>query len=669
MNKKHIVWVLVGAAAVGLVAGLVFKGAPRPVAKHFDDSRKRVPLEGSAGVKGPATALVNIVEFGDFECPFTSQARTALEKLATVYGDKLRFHFRNLPMADHAAAPRAAEAALAAGAQGKFWEMHDRLLKTQQFLKSADLERYAGELGLDQAMFKVELDGRKYKGRVDEDARLAKALGVQGTPTFFINGRELDGLQSLDAFKKVIDDELVKTAAIASAGLAPNDVYAKVLENTRELHLESVSISARDAREKQEARYRAIVGDAPTRGGKDPLVTIVEYADFQCPLCRKSVAGLEEVLAEYGDDVQLVFKHFPLRIHKDARAAAIAAEAARAQGRFWEMHDLLLANQEHLERASLIAYAVQADVKRKKFETAIDFSPDVVQRVDRDVREGTRLGVRGTPTFFVNGRMLVGSKSSDELRKIIDEEIRSAQREISAGTPRAEVYARLVELGNSSAPPLEKRRPTLSEYGVYPIDIGDSPTRGPKDALVTIVEFSDLQCPYCANVQVTLERLLQQYKGKVRIVWKDFPLPGHAMAVAAALAARAAGDQGRFWEMQRKLFEHQRDLSGHTIEKLGKELRLDSERFRVAVETELFKAAVDGDRALGQELGIAGTPAFFINGRFLYGAESFQAFKEKVDQALKEANRLISRGTPKGRVYDELMKMTRAEAAVHRQRG
>jgi protein-disulfide isomerase len=141
-------------------------------------------------VRGPREAPVTVVEYGDFECPYCGQAESVVRELLSSFGADLRYVWRHLPLTDvHPHAQTAAEAAEAAGAQGAFWEMHDRLLDHQDALEPQDLRRYAEELGLDVDRFWDELRRRVHAPRVAEDVASAELSGVSGTPTFFINGR------------------------------------------------------------------------------------------------------------------------------------------------------------------------------------------------------------------------------------------------------------------------------------------------------------------------------------------------------------------------------------------------------------------------------------------------------------------------------------------------
>ena len=157
---------------------------------------------------GPEAAPVKVVEFSDFECPFCSRAATAVHQLKEKYGEKVRFVFRQFPLPMHSHAHGAAQAALAASAQGKFWEYHDVLFQNQQSLDRAALEGHAKTAGLNLAQFKQALDAEKFKEQVDQDMKLGEQAHVQGTPTMFVNGDRVDNPSDFAAIAGMIDSAL-----------------------------------------------------------------------------------------------------------------------------------------------------------------------------------------------------------------------------------------------------------------------------------------------------------------------------------------------------------------------------------------------------------------------------------------------------------------------------
>jgi protein-disulfide isomerase len=171
---------------------------------------------------------------------------------------------------------------------------------------------------------------------------------------------------------------------------------------------------------------------------------------------------------------------------------------------------------------------------------------------------------------------------------------------------------------------------------VETVALGSSPSRGAADAPVTVVVFSDFQCPFCARAESTVHDLEAAYPGKIRFVFKNQPLPFHEHARLAAKAALAAGEQGKFWEYHDALFAHQKDLDRASLERYAEDLDLDLRRFRAALDDTRLDIAVEADITEAHRLDVKGTPAFFINGRSVQGAQPIAAFRAKVDQALLE---------------------------------
>jgi protein-disulfide isomerase len=166
------------------------------------------------------------------------------------------------------------------------------------------------------------------------------------------------------------------------------------------------------------------IDDQPMRGNPNAPVTIIEFTDYQCPMCGRTAPILEDILKEFGDKVRLVARDFPLDQHKNALKAAEAAEAAREQGKYWEFTAILFKNQEALEEPKLKEYATQLGLDRAKFDQALT-SGKFYDKVQHDLREGEKLGVSGTPTIFINGRRL-RDRTADGLRAAVNAALKSA---------------------------------------------------------------------------------------------------------------------------------------------------------------------------------------------------------------------------------------------------
>ncbi len=163
--------------------------------------------------------------------------------------------------------------------------------------------------------------------------------------------------------------------------------------------------------------------EAPAQGPVDARVTVEVWSDFQCPFCARGAERLAELRQKYGERLRIVFRHQPLPFHDKARLAAAAAMAAHEQGRFWEYHDALFAQQRALDRASLEALAQRLGLDLPRFRRALD-SGAFDTYLDAEVQEAQRRGVTGTPTFFVNGTPLVGAQPLDAFVQHIDAALR-----------------------------------------------------------------------------------------------------------------------------------------------------------------------------------------------------------------------------------------------------
>jgi protein-disulfide isomerase len=166
-----------------------------------------IPVDGSP-VRGPADARITLVEFSDFECPFCSAAEKQVDIVMAAYPKDIKLIYKQFPLSMHPHAQFAAEASLAAGEQGKFWEMYELLFKNYQRLSRENVLLWAKQLGLDVAKFKADIDSRKFKPAVDKDLADGEAAGVYGTPAFYINGKQYNGEVSLAALKPILAAEL-----------------------------------------------------------------------------------------------------------------------------------------------------------------------------------------------------------------------------------------------------------------------------------------------------------------------------------------------------------------------------------------------------------------------------------------------------------------------------
>jgi protein-disulfide isomerase len=204
--------------------------------------------------------------------------------------------------------------------------------------------------------------------------------------------------------------------------------------------------------------------------------------------------------------------------------------------------------------------------------------------------------------------------------------------------PFAQLKPQVMEMMNREAllQRLRKDQPVkiLLEPQRVAVNSSGHPALGAKDAPVTIVEFTDFQCPFCEKTEGTLKQLEAKYGDKIRLVHMDFPLPFHQHALAAANAARCANDQGKFWPYREALFANQSKLAPADLKATAKTLGLNTTEFDACLDSAKYSTQIKADIATGEKAGVDGTPAFFIDGRPLTGAQEPPKFEELIDNEL-----------------------------------
>lgn len=370
------------------------------------------------------------------------------------------------------------------------------------------------------------------------------------------------------------------------------------------------------------------------RGDPDAPVVMEEYSDFQCPYCERffeqTLPSLESNQIAEGE-VVLVFRDFPLtRIHPQAQAAHQAAYCAGEEGAaaFWEMHDTLFERSDEWAGKSntteiFTDYADSLDLDVDAFAGCVE-GGRFDDHIQAGLQAGMQRGVNSTPSFFINGQPLTGAQPLS----VFNDAIATVQ----AGG----------ELASQQPQEPQQQQPAVAPT---PASVSDdyAATIGDPDAPVTIVEFTDYECPYCSrHSEQTFPSLLEQFieTGEVFYVLKDMPLENiHPQAKSAAAAARCAGDQDAYWEMHDALFSKQPlwaeegDGSRQVFVELAGELGLNSDQFESCLDSGRYDQAIEANLAEGRDLGITGTPFFFIDGYPIPGAQPIDLFAFAIDRA------------------------------------
>jgi protein-disulfide isomerase len=535
--------------------------------------------------------------------------------------------------------------AYAQGGNEKFWQLHDLLFENQRALDRAQLEQYAQKVGLDMEKVRKALDEGTHSKTIAADQAVASQFGANGTPYFFVNGRQLRGAMPFAAFKTHIDQEIATAEMLLKQGVKKEQIYATLTKDglTKAAAPEPQRPTAQPGQPDPNAVYKVpLKGDEPQKGPDDALVTIVEFSDFECPFCGRVEPTLKQVQDKYGDDVRIVWMNNPLPFHRNAKPAANAALEAKAQKGdegFWAMHAKMFADQRNLTVDNLQEMAKAVGLNAAKVKKAIE-EDKYAKTIEAEQTLANNLGARGTPAFFINGRNLRGAQPLASFTALIDEELSKAKALVEKGTPKSKVYETIIARGETG-PKMQPTAVAPDANKVYDIAVPDkAPTKGPASAKVVIQEFSDFQCPFCSRVLPTIDQITKEYGDKVRIVWRDYPLPFHKDAQPAAQAAREVfaqkGDKA-FWAYHDLLFQNQNALTRENLEKFAQQVGgIDMKAFQQALDSGKHKAAVDADMAAVTKAGAQiGTPSFFINGKLLQGAQPYAAFKAAIDEALK----------------------------------
>jgi len=584
---------------------------------------------------GPKNAPVTIVVFSDFQCPFCKRAEPTLAALEAEYGEQLRIVWKDLPLPFHKYAREAAvveRVVYLTQGNDAFWRMHARIFEEQAQLSTDNLHAWAAELGVDENTLAARR--AEAEARVDRALDESKQLAINGTPNFLIDGQLITGAQKPQKFQIIIDQHLADAKQLAASGMPATSIYPTLVKKYwQQPPAEQEEDDAVDP-----TVWGVPASNAPVRGPKDALVTIVTFSDFQCPFCKRVEGTFGELEKLYPGKLRFVWKNQPLSFHKRAMPAAIAAIEVRKQKgdtAFWAFHDKLFASQPKLEDEDLEAAATAIPgVDAKKVLAAV--AKDKWRgEIDDDVDEAEALKVAGTPHSFVNGRSFNGAQPLAKWKKLIDEELAKAEARVKAGTAPEKVYDQIVKDGKSIGPVN------------LPIP-ADAPWRGGAKAKVVLQVFSDFQCPFCrklarpmpveeASESATLEKLLKKYGDKIKIVWRDFPLSFHPRAMAAANFAREAKKEkglAAFWKVHDELFDLAGSLDDDKLEAVAKHNGVDWQKAKNAMLAGMYDDLIEADRTAGNSAGVTSTPATFVNGRAIVGAQGEDVFIRAIDRAL-----------------------------------
>jgi len=611
-------------------------------AKEDSDSKKEelynVDL-GSAIFRGPQDAPVTVVNFSDFQCPFSKRSVDLMEGLLKKYNGKVRYVFKHFPLSFHKWAKPASYAAVAAQNQGKFWEYYTKLYSDVKNINEELLVTYAKDLKLDMDKFDADRKSAETAAKVQADITQGALFGVRGTPTLFINGVRIVGANSAK-IEETIAQQIVVGEQLKAKGV--KDPYSEIVKNGKTRFVPP----KREAPAVSQDIYKVEVpAHAPIWGAEDATVTMVLFDDFECPFCARLYATYEQLKKDYEGKVRIAFINHPLGFHKKAKEAASLAAAAHKQGKFWEVYSFLFTKQKEWNRVPdfkewLESHKAEIPADWETLKKDME-SKEIEKIVDEDSKIAAALGVRGTPASFVNGRFISGALPIDSFKKVIDEELKKAEGKNLKGDA---LYREIIKDGKPAVAKTNGNKDEKEDPNkVYQIKLtGNEAVKGSKNPKVTIIEFSDFQCPFCSKAFSTVESVVAKYKGDVQVVYKNFPLSFHKEAKPAALVAYAVkklyGDE-KFFQFAAILYSKQNDWKKNPEEKFEgyvKEIGADWGKVKAEAEKPGTEAAVSDDIREAGNLNIRSVPAFFVNGKKVSGAKPAEFFESMIESVLKE---------------------------------
>jgi protein-disulfide isomerase len=629
--------------------------------------RQTIAVAGSPARGNPA-APVTLVEFGDFECPPCGKLWNIVEEALKGREESVRYVFRQNPLAMHPFAAKAAEAALAAHAQGKFFAYANLLFTNQKALDVASLKRWASEAGLDRARFENDLDSGRFAADVKQELREGERYGVLGTPALFVNGE----LLSTDAYSV----EGLRAAFDRAAAAAKPPAGAVAMVDGEPVLLAELDPKVREAVEGLETR-RAEARRKAVKREVEALLVEHEAAKRKVPAKDVFCAEIDARLTPPTDaDIDAEIAAHAGRYPKDAERARAWAKGNLVDERTAKVHDELVARLAKEtpvtmgadpNTAGLAPGAVLATVGERKLTLAdlrvvldtaavrASLFPWYQESGAVDGAIGDRLAKKEAARRGITVEQLTKLEVADKVKPATDEEIAAAAKELAYwfGPDPAKARRRAVEYlaqrrqGEAQEAFDRKLREGHEVALLIPepkvprqtIAIAGRPARGSASAPVTLVEFADFQCPSCGYMSGVVEEALKGREKSVRFVFRQFPLVFHPFAPKAAEAGLAANAQGKFFAFARLLYAHQDALDVASLKRWASAAGLDRGRFDRDLDSARFAADVAQDLRDGERHAVFGTPSFYLDGEPLdapaYTVEGMRAALDKAIAAKK----------------------------------
>ena len=564
-----------------------------------------------------------------------------------LYGpDDVRIVWKHCPLPFHQNARPAAEVATgvrALAGNAAFWTFTETVFSAESRggqLDDDHFTQWARLAGVtDVAALLAGLQSHRWGPKIDADLAEATAVGVQGTPAFFINGVRLVGAQPYEAFRAVIDQQLAAARAKIAAGESPERVYAVLSRENRAAQPPDKEDDEEPADTK--TVFAVPIGASPTRGPATAPVTIVEFADYQCSFCVRAEPVLQQLRTDYGDKLRFVFRNEPLPFHQRAEPAAEAVlevRAAKGDAAFWAMHDALLdgAADRDLGDDALAHLAESFGAKPEKVRAAIAKHLHSGE-IEADGDAADDFQVDATPHFFINGRRLVGAQPKEAFAAIIDEEIAKAQALVAAGTKPAGIYDRDDQGRREPARAVARRREG-SAFGRSGAGRRGRQGRHPRVCRLSV--------PVLPTRRAHAERSRRPIRrqGPLRVAR---PAPLHPRRRRAPprgpRARRSAARRRRVLDAARPLLRRRRQAQSRRLGRRRARPQARHDQVGGGPRRRRAHGELKADESAAESLGFEGTPTFLVvparakTGYVVVGAQRYAKFRKLIDRAIAEA--------------------------------
>lgn len=602
--------------------------------------------------RGPALAPVTVIVFGDYGCQHCRRANAILSEMLSEPGaPPFRVVWKHFPADDEDAVSAAvlSHGLFDLGGNNAFWAFHDMVFR-EEFAGLEMRSRVARGLayardGLEadtQAIAKAaQLEG---VDQVRSSVEMGTALGIRALPTLFVNGRRMVGVKDAASIRQLIEDESRAIAPLLAKGTPLAAAMDARLRHAAEEDPLLLVQPARDAVDAgpatedvaralptpSETVFRVPVGSSPTLGPADADVTIVAFTDFECGHCRSVQPTLHALLEEFPGKVRLVVKHNPLPFHPAGmRASLFAAHVLAEKGAsaFFRVHDALY--ESELDDAAFRALAASVALDGDEAIRAVDEKRHL-RAVEDDLLAADDVGARSTPTFFINGRALIGALPKEAFSRAIRAELESVAERKKSGIASEDLYAKIIEDGFTVPLPPRTAAPETS---------ASTPARGPKKAPLVLHVFADLECHYCRVHAENVLRLESEFKGSLRVVFHAHPLRGERSrraALAGMEAFRQKGNDG-FFAFTDRIFALEGEIDDAVVEDTFTKSGLDPSKLAAAFANQKFEATLDAEIEAAKELGLSGTPMSILNDFRISGAVPYVRLRKLALVALEEA--------------------------------